>query len=141
MKKPTKAQIISSLDPFTRAYIIAGLWSCPISETNDSGIDSKYGIEDMTIAALNRCVKDCKAFQEQNERALNLADYSHIRAHGHDFEDSEFAGHDFWLTRNRHGAGFWDRGLRLCLGRILTSASHAFGDIHFYVQGGKVAIE
>jgi hypothetical protein len=22
------------------------------------------------------------------------------------------AGRDFWLTRNRHGAGYWDRGLR-----------------------------
>lgn len=24
--------------------------------------------------------------------------------------DSSQAGHDFWLTRNGHGAGFWDRG-------------------------------
>jgi hypothetical protein len=23
----------------------------------------------------------------------------------------EQAGIDFWLTRNRHGAGYWDRGL------------------------------
>lgn len=25
-------------------------------------------------------------------------------------QNLEQLGHDFWLTRNRHGTGFWDRG-------------------------------
>jgi hypothetical protein len=41
-------------------------------------------------------------------------------------------GHDFWLTRNRHGAGFWDRGLG-ALGDRLTSAAHAYGEVDLYV--------
>lgn len=36
------------------------------------------------------------------------------------------AGHDFALTRNGHGAGFWDRGLG-DLGDRLTRAARAYG--------------
>lgn len=36
------------------------------------------------------------------------------------------AGHDFLLTRNRHGAGYWDRGLGE-LGERLTAAAHPYG--------------
>jgi hypothetical protein len=35
-------------------------------------------------------------------------------------------GHDFILTANRHGAGFWDRGLGAIGGR-LTEAAHGYG--------------
>ena len=36
------------------------------------------------------------------------------------------AGHDFWLTRSGHGAGFWDRGLG-ALGDRLSDAARAYG--------------
>ena len=139
MKK--KSDIIASLDDFTRHYIIAGLWSCPISETDDSGIDSEYGIEDLTVTALLRCIKDCKRFQEENKRALSLAEYPRKNFSDGEYNDSELAGHDFWLTRNHYGVGFWDRDLRLCLGQILTKAAQSFGGVRFYVQNGKVGIE
>lgn len=41
-------------------------------------------------------------------------------------------GHDFWLTRNRYGAGFWDRGNGEA-GDLLTKASHPYGECIFYV--------
>jgi hypothetical protein len=37
-------------------------------------------------------------------------------------------GHDFWLTRNGHGAGFWDGELG-DIGDRLTEASKAFGEV------------
>lgn len=40
-------------------------------------------------------------------------------------------GHDFWLTRNRHGAGFWDRGLG-DLGKELTDYCHHLGEVNLY---------
>lgn len=40
--------------------------------------------------------------------------------------DPAQSGHDFALTRNGHGAGFWDRGIGE-RGDILTAASHAYG--------------
>ncbi len=47
---------------------------------------------------------------------------------GRDLEDAwEQVGHDFNLTRNGHGAGFWDRGLDE-LGDRLTKASKPFGE-------------
>lgn len=38
-------------------------------------------------------------------------------------------GHDFWLTRNGHGAGFWDRGLAE-RGDWLTQQCRTFGEAH-----------
>lgn len=46
----------------------------------------------------------------------------------------ERAGYDFWLTRNRHGAGFWDREeLWGDLSKPLTKLSQAFNGSDFYV--------
>ena len=42
------------------------------------------------------------------------------------------AGGDFWQTRYRHGAGFWDRGMGE-LGELLTAAAHAYGTCDLYV--------
>jgi len=41
-------------------------------------------------------------------------------------------GHDLWLTRNHHGAGFWDRGLGK-LGDDLTLLAHSLGESELYV--------
>ncbi|MEG3175813.1 hypothetical protein U1872_06195 [Sphingomonas sp. RB3P16] len=41
------------------------------------------------------------------------------------------AGCDLWLTRNGHGAGFWDRGLGKA-GDLLTEAAAALGSIDPY---------
>jgi len=45
--------------------------------------------------------------------------------------NAEQLGHDFWLTRNRHGVGFWDRGLG-GLGERLTEHAHKFREVTAY---------
>ena len=40
-------------------------------------------------------------------------------------------GHDLWFTRNRHGVGFWDRGLA-GIGEALTEAAHKMGEAWTY---------
>lgn len=40
-------------------------------------------------------------------------------------------GHDFWLTRNSHGAGFWDR--KLDGFKQLTKWAHTFGEQNLYI--------
>lgn len=45
--------------------------------------------------------------------------------------DAESLGHDFWLTRNGHGAGFWDRSRQNAL--QLTDIAEDFGECYFYV--------
>ena len=55
----------------------------------------------------------------------------------------EQAGHDFWLTRNRHGTGFWDReevyGAEAA--EALTEAAHAFGESHLLLDDdGNISV-
>jgi hypothetical protein len=47
---------------------------------------------------------------------------------------------DYCPTRNRHGAGFWDRGLG-DLGDQLTDAAHTMGSMDAYIgDGNKVHV-
>lgn len=48
--------------------------------------------------------------------------------------------HDFWLTRNGHGAGFWDRGLGE-LGNKLTKMAKAHGPCDLYLNPETQEIE
>lgn len=55
----------------------------------------------------------------------------------HDEADtSELFGHDLLLTRNGHGAGFWDRGLG-DLGDRLTTAARVYGSTSAEIIDGK----
>ena len=47
-----------------------------------------------------------------------------------DFPEAMVA-HDFWLTRNGHGAGFWDRGLGK-VGDELTKTANSFGECDLF---------
>lgn len=66
---------------------------------------------------------DCLAYVEAR-RGQSVAEYD-----GQTYLDwaASCIGHDFVLTRNHHGAGFWDRGLG-DLGDRLTKASHPYGE-------------
>lgn len=77
-------------------------------------------LSDETLAALCR---DVRAFEAAYGTLLDEArrvGCSHAQL-----------GHDLWLTRNWHGAGFWDRGLG-ALGAELTEAAHAEGERDLY---------
>lgn len=109
------------MDPFTIAYIEAALWSST-DNSDDSGgrpLDANYGVEDFAAETMASILDDCKAFQETyaEEVCGNI----------------EQAGHDFWLTRNRHGAGFFDGDWQADVCARLTEASHAYGSVDLYV--------
>jgi len=106
-------------DTITHHYIIAALWS----STDDAGepLDAQYSADDIAPAALEKMTADCESFYS---KAAEL-----IEASGLDYEQ---IGHDFWLTRNGHGTGFWDRGLS-DVGDQLTALSKEFGEVWLYV--------
>ena len=52
--------------------------------------------------------------------------------------DSEIA-HDFWLTRNGHGAGFWDRGMGE-LGDRLTELAESHGGRQLWLNDENMEI-
>lgn len=142
------------LDTFTTAYIEAALWSstdyahgeCPCcgkkailshypemeyeweamcSEcgaqeiANPEPLDSNYNADDIAPETLKKMIADCTAFQKDND----------LEGYG----DSQ-AGHDFWLTREGHGAGFWeeDHGTPEQCAK-LEAAAKAFGEFNLYV--------
>jgi hypothetical protein len=106
------------LDAFTAAYVECALWS----STGDDGepMDGLYTVDDLAPECLASMVADCADFQ---------AGFPHLLA---GVGSDEGHGHDFWLTRNRHGAGFWDRGYGE-RGRKLTDMAHAYGGVDLYV--------
>lgn len=121
----------SDLDEFTTAYLECALWSSSsYDENGENGIplDEDYDIEDISEESLAAAVKDCEQFRELCIEQLGedaFADWS-----------DEQAGHDFWLTRNGHGAGFWDRGLEN--GDELSKWARSFGSVHADAWDGKV---
>ena len=48
--------------------------------------------------------------------------------------------HDFWLTRNGHGAGFWDRGFGE-IGEKLTKMAKIHGEVNLYLNPETYEIE
>ena len=100
-----------TLDSFTEAYIDCLLWS----ETDEHGnpLEDSYDVWDIAPQALREIIDDCQDFQEA--QAEHLAE----------LDDSD-CGHDFCLTRNGHGAGFWDRGYG-ALGEKLSMESRVYG--------------
>jgi len=112
-----------NLSDMTKGYIAAALWSS--CDDNDVPLDSNYSPGDIAPATREEMWSDCRDF---------------LKSFGADLVgmDSEQAGHDFWLTRNHHGAGFWDRGLGERGGR-LTQACLPYGEYSLYIgDDGKV---
>lgn len=86
---------------------------------NSTRITPRDKIRGWTRAAIAKAKQDCEAFQEENAADLE----AFCEATGH---DTGSAGRDFWLTRNCHGAGFWDRGAGE-VGDRLSKAAHRYG--------------
>lgn len=123
------------VDELLSGYVECALWSSlDQSEPNGgSPLDENYRREDIAPEALTSMHVDCAAFLTVHSEDLDTLviheRYSYARA-----------GHDFWLTRNHHGAGFWDRGFD-ALGERLTAAAHAFGESDLYVgDDGKLYV-
>ena len=107
------------LSPFVTAYLEAMFW------TEEDELSDK-DFADLSDEAMAQVQADCDRFQEENEANLS------------DLDDAQ-CGHDFWLTRNRHGVGFRDRGYPKGQADALTNSANAAGEVWVYVgDDGKV---
>lgn len=130
-----------TLDDFTRGYIECALWSSaacgsPQEDAADPAdadgqrrgtFDQSFqdcGIDELSPALLAHVIADCVQFQDENSAKLALA-YTRY-SYSPEWSPESQAGHDFWLTRNGHGTGFWDRGLGL-VGADLANVARAWG--------------
>ncbi len=115
------------MDTFTQAYVEAALWST--TGDNDRPLDADISADDLAPEALAKIESDCAAFQEHPafQAALEAEACTGCSAEA-------YAGHDFWLTRCRHGAGFWDTGRwNEPHASKLTDIAHGFGEADLYV--------
>jgi len=110
--------IWDTLDPFTQAYIGAAMWTLT---DNDGRPCDHLDLHDIALETVARACEDCAQFKTAYAVLLDQAGTSTQN------------GHDFWLTRNHHGAGYWDRGYPEAIEQALTNAAHAEGEINWYV--------
>ena len=112
-------------DVFTNWYIRCALWASTTDD--DTPMDDVYTAEDLSPEALLAITDDCDKFQRENWDLIA--------------RDIERAACDFWLTRNHHGAGFWDGDWGDEDGEKLTQASQAYPEVCLYVgDDGQVHI-
>ena len=115
------------------AYTVAALWTGTYSPgTAEDGepepMDSAFDASDIDPASLEGEKATLVDFMRANRGDLALA----MQRPGY---DASQVGHDFLLTRNHHGAGFWDRGLG-DVGDRLTAAAQIYGSSDLYVGDG-----
>ena len=119
-----------SLETFARQYVATMLWSSTDESTPQGGepLDKNYDSCDIAPEAMEKIKADCTAFYN----AHHLTWFDELTAIP-DLDEDGRAGHDFWLTRNGHGAGFWDGDWTEPAATLLTTASKAFGECHPYI--------
>lgn len=119
---------VSIYTPFFASYIETALWS----STDEDGTpldDTRYRDVEFSPGALQQIKEDCESFVKLSAGILdaNTSDYP--------------VAHDFWLTRNGHGAGFWDGDYPETIGKQLTDLAHSFGECDLYFgDDGKLYI-
>jgi hypothetical protein len=123
-------KVFKGLNEFTRGYIECMFWVCSGREEDDF---DHATFADLSPEALDEIVADCDSFLsclEPDEDDRTLLDQA-IECAPSGYSMGQ-AGNDFYLTRNRHGAGFWDRGLGQ-IGDDLTIWAHSFSTVETYV--------
>lgn len=105
-------------------YVATALWSS--TDDNERPMDENYSGADLSPDAAERAHADLDAFIAKAGALLDGLDLTDV-------------AQDFWLTRNDHGAGFWDGDYPKELGRKLTDLAKSFGETTIYVgNDGKL---
>lgn len=85
------------LAAMVQGYLACAIWTMPEDDDPDT-----FCTADFTADARRQAEQDCTDFAVHNP--ADVADA--ITRVGYEWSR---LGHDLWLTRNGHGAGFWDR--------------------------------
>jgi len=130
------------LEKVLRGYVNCALWSttddeectaedieyrceeCDACNSDSSLSDNGYTYDDIESDTLKDMRTDVYAFVSAN--------YDYIMCLSDTYrEDDEMLGHDFWLSRNGHGAGFFDRG-EGAIGDLLQEKAREYGEYYLY---------
>ncbi len=106
-------------DPFLRAYLDAALWTTDPSPGQGDYVESGRSLDIWPLIPadfISAAKVDCAKFEAENAELLEKAG---------DFEQN---GHDFWLSRNGHGSGFFDHDYDENVRDGLQEAARRFGE-------------
>ncbi|UTN92852.1 hypothetical protein SEA_BENCH_134 [Mycobacterium Phage Bench] len=130
----------ADINAMVEGYLDAQLWAgLDYREEGSEPVhyDENYSREDIAedyVAAVRAELTEVVA---QHPLAVRM--YLNARNVRLDWEGSEWSsafGHDFYLTREGHGAGFWDRGLGE-LGEYLTGIAKSYGSAETLHDNGN----
>lgn len=109
-------------------YLETALWSSN-DESDERGgepMDRNYSVSDFAPEARERAKQDLDMFEFEMDRVLE-------KVEDEDLDTTQWP-HDFWLTRNGHGVGFWDRPERYgSVAEALTALAQRAGEVYIYV--------
>lgn len=130
------------------SYLESAIWTEEerIKEEENSEYSDMYGDNYDDIDNEDSSNVSIKALLPQTDFSIdNIADDSKIHAY-YDIKkfleyagdavkdiDASSLGHDIWLTRNHHGAGFFDRGYDSDVEKILMDSAHKLGEDSLYL--------
>jgi hypothetical protein len=115
------------------SYVQTALWSS--TDDNSEPLDSGRDMDDLapiTKLEMNRELGRFFKLLELIETADDDGDLRTLSDILSEFTDDEHIAHDFWLTRNHHGAGFWD-GDYGKYGDQLTAIAQTFSEVNLYI--------
>lgn len=127
---------------FMQAYLEAALWSSTISENTEDGepserdgdsFDRHFSTSDFDSGALETLEAHCLSFWS---RIACFVPHETGRPNGRETGPSQ-AGHDFWLTQNGHGAGFWD-GDWPVYGEMFTKVAKCYPQVNLFVTESEM---
>jgi len=113
---------------FIDAYVEAMCWANVSNNEDDSNPAN------LSTVARRHLEHDAREFVQANYALIERAVTENYNRYGWDS-----AGHDYALTRNGHGAGFWDSGLG-AVGDELTDMAQAYGESWLYVNDSGCAV-
>lgn len=121
-----------SMSPMLRGYVECALWSETDNSTPSGGdpFDKNYTADDIEPASLAKMAEDVQKFADAN--ADDIADSG---------LSDQRVGHNFWLSRNGHGLGFFDENSvdSIIRDRLQDAARH-FGESNLLVDDGVLYI-
>ena len=109
---------MNNLEQFTQAYIEAMYFTDSDTFSGlDLSDDARLDIE-----------ADCRSFYRR------YGCYIETDICQQAFDDSvSQAGHDFWMSRNGHGVGFWEDEWPECYRVMLDKGARSYGEMDAYV--------
>lgn len=99
-------------------FVTSLLWSEQDEEAE--ALDRNYEEDDIDQDTRDEIMSDCEGLFDQHWQLL------------HNLEPSD-VGHDFVMTRNGHGCGFWDGDYAYPASSVLTQASKVYGTLGLMV--------